>query len=44
MRDTFLPFCLPGIGQEEIEAVAAVLKSGWITTGAKCAEFEREFA
>lgn len=30
---SFIPFCRPSIGDEEIEAVTAVLRSGWITTG-----------
>ncbi len=34
----------PCIGQEEIEAVASVLRSGWITTGPRCSEFEERFA
>lgn len=43
-RSTFLPFSLPGIGQDDIEAVVAVLKSGWITTGPKASAFERAVA
>ncbi len=44
MRDEFLPFCRPHISEAEIEAVAEVLRSGWITTGPKAAEFELAFA
>lgn len=40
----FLPFALPDIGDEEIDAVAECLRSGWITTGPVTARFEREFA
>ncbi|GAB4536601.1 MAG: DegT/DnrJ/EryC1/StrS family aminotransferase [Anaerolineae bacterium] len=40
----FLPFDRPNIGEEEIAAVAEVLRSGWITTGARTKEFERRFA
>ncbi|MFL6658444.1 MAG: UDP-4-amino-4,6-dideoxy-N-acetyl-beta-L-altrosamine transaminase, partial [Massilia sp.] len=29
----FLPFALPDIGEEEIAAVVACLRSGWVTTG-----------
>ncbi|MGO1118719.1 UDP-4-amino-4-deoxy-L-arabinose aminotransferase [Rhodovibrionaceae bacterium A322] len=41
---TFLPFSRPNVTEEEIEAVAEVLRSGWITTGPKCAELETLFA
>ncbi len=40
----FLPFALPDIGDEEIEAVVKTLKTGWITTGAQTKEFELQFA
>ncbi len=43
MRSSFLPFSRPSISEPEIEAVAAVLRSGWITTGPKTAEFEAAF-
>ncbi len=33
----------PNMGQEEIEAVAEVLKSGWIGLGPKTVEFEKRF-
>src|SRR5260370_22636611 len=39
-----LPFSRPEIGEEEIAAVVACLRSGWITSGPVTAEFEREFA
>ena len=39
-----VPFALPGLGKEEIEEVVAVIKSGWLTTGSRCAQFERDFA
>mgnify|MGYP001562280985 CR=1 FL=1 len=44
MRKTFLPFSKPSITEAEIEAVGDVLRSGWITTGPKAAEFEQKFA
>ena len=44
MRETFLPFSRPSIGEAEISAVADVLRSGWITTGPKNAEFEKLFS
>lgn len=40
----FLPFHLPLIEEEEVQAVCGVLQSGWITTGPKVKQFEREFA
>lgn len=43
MGSEFLPFSLPSIAEEDIAAVQEVLRSGWITTGPKCAEFERRF-
>ncbi len=43
-RDEFLPFHVPLIGEEEIAAVEAVLRSGWLTTGQRALEFERRFA
>jgi len=43
VRDKFLPFHCPVIGENEIAAVTEVLKSGWLTTGAKVREFERDF-
>ncbi len=39
----FIPYNLPAIGQEEIDEVTAVLRSGWVTTGPKAAQFEEEF-
>ncbi len=39
----FLPFSKPDISEEEIASVNAVLRSGWITTGAESAAFESEF-
>ena len=44
MRTEFLPFSPPSISELEIEAVVETLRSGWITTGPKTREFEREFA
>jgi UDP-4-amino-4-deoxy-L-arabinose-oxoglutarate aminotransferase len=42
-NDEFLPFSRPSINSEDIAAVTQVLESGWITTGAKSAEFENQF-
>ncbi|MBL7225859.1 MAG: UDP-4-amino-4-deoxy-L-arabinose aminotransferase [Desulfobacteraceae bacterium] len=43
MRTEFLPFSRPSITEEDISAVADVLRSGWITTGPNVTEFERKF-
>jgi dTDP-4-amino-4,6-dideoxygalactose transaminase len=43
IRKKFLPFSRPSIGKSEINKVTACLKSGWITTGALCKEFEDKF-
>ena len=43
-RETFLSFQPPAIGEEEIEAVAETLRSGWLTTGPRTAELEERFA
>ena len=39
-----IPFYKPCIGPEEINEVVATLKSGWLTTGPRTKQFEREFA
>ena len=39
-----VPFFRPDIGDEEIEAVVAVLRSGWLTIGPKTRQFEEQFA
>lgn len=44
LRDTYLPFCVPDIGEAEIDAVVEALRSGWITTGPRTHAFERRFA
>lgn len=43
VRDSFLPFALPDLGEEEINEVVDTLRSGWITTGPKTKRFEDEF-
>jgi len=39
-----IPCFRPVIGDEEIAAATAVLRSGWLTTGPKAREFEEKFA
>ncbi|MFB3917201.1 MAG: DegT/DnrJ/EryC1/StrS family aminotransferase [Terriglobales bacterium] len=43
-RQKFLIFGSPCIEQAEIDEVVSVLKSGWIGTGPRVAQFERDFA
>ena len=44
VRDTFLPFSPPSLGEAEIEEVIDTLRSDWITTGPKVKRFEADFA
>ncbi len=44
MRKEFLAFSRPSISEEEILAVGETLRSGWITTGPRAAQFERDFS
>jgi dTDP-4-amino-4,6-dideoxygalactose transaminase len=44
LLDQPLLFGAPLIGEEEIDAVTACLRSGWIGQGKKVEQFEREFA
>jgi dTDP-4-amino-4,6-dideoxygalactose transaminase len=39
-----VPFFRPAIGQEELAAVARVMRSGWLTSGPETEAFESEFA
>jgi perosamine synthetase len=39
-----IAFSRPYLGEEEVQAAAAVLRSGWIVGGARLAAFERRFA
>lgn len=44
MKTRNIPFSPPDISEREIEIVAEALRSGWITTGPKTKEFERQIA
>jgi dTDP-4-amino-4,6-dideoxygalactose transaminase len=44
MRDEFLVFGAPLIGDDEIDEVVASMRSGWLGTGPKVARFEADFA
>jgi dTDP-4-amino-4,6-dideoxygalactose transaminase len=43
-RDQFLPFHMPTVEEDEINAVTETLKSGWLTKGPKTIEFEKKIA
>ncbi|MCL1044151.1 DegT/DnrJ/EryC1/StrS family aminotransferase [Shewanella electrodiphila] len=43
MSNSFLPFALPEIGEEEINEVIDSLRTGWVTTGPKAKRFEEDF-
>lgn len=42
--DKHIPVLQPSIGQEEIDAVVEVMRSGWLGLGPKTEQFEKEFA
>jgi perosamine synthetase len=44
MQQRAVPFHRPSIGEAEIDAVAATLRSGWLTTGPSVRRFEESFA
>ena len=44
IRENMLPYGRQWIDEEDIAAVVEVLRSDWLTTGPKVAEFERSFA
>lgn len=44
MKNMHIAFSPPDIGEEEIAEVVDTLKSGWITTGPKTKQFEKEIA
>ncbi|RJO60413.1 DegT/DnrJ/EryC1/StrS family aminotransferase [candidate division WS5 bacterium] len=39
-----IPFHKPYIAEDDVSEVVESLKSGWLTTGLKCVEFEKSFA
>jgi perosamine synthetase len=44
VRATFLPYGRQSVDEADIQAVVDVLRSDWLTTGPKVAEFEEAFA
>jgi perosamine synthetase len=44
MKTASIPFHKAAVGEEEVAAVAEVIRSGWLTMGTKTLEFEAKFA
>ena len=44
IRDTFIPYNLPDITDQEVEAVAETVRSKWLAKGPRTMQFEKEFA
>ena len=42
--ESFIPFAVPDVGEEEAQAAADAIRSGWLTTGQNAKAFEEEFA
>jgi dTDP-4-amino-4,6-dideoxygalactose transaminase len=40
----FLPFHVPDIAEDEVQAAVETLRSGWLTTGERARQFEEDFA
>jgi dTDP-4-amino-4,6-dideoxygalactose transaminase len=43
-RETFLSFQPPAVGDEEVDAAAEAIRSGWLTSGPRAEELERRTA
>ena len=39
-----IPLARPAVGEDEIRAAEQVMRSGWLVTGPRCAEFEQRLA
>jgi perosamine synthetase len=44
MQEQIIPFHHADVGEEEAQAAAEVIRSGWLTMGPKTIEFEKQFA
>src|SRR5438067_2009379 len=44
VRKDFLPFARPDVDEAELAEIREALTNGWVTTGPKAKQFEREFA
>jgi dTDP-4-amino-4,6-dideoxygalactose transaminase len=43
MKLEFIPFSVPSLGNEEIQEVVDAMRSGWLTSGPRVMQLEREF-
>ncbi len=43
-KDRRVQFSVPECGDDEIQELIDVLKSGWLTTASRCSRFEKDFA
>lgn len=44
VKEQFVPFHSADVGEEEAQAAADVVRSGWLTMGPKTVDFEQQFA
>jgi len=44
LKNIKVPFAFPECGDDEIQEVTDVIKSGWLTTASRCGQFEKDFA
>jgi perosamine synthetase len=44
VKEQIIPFHSADVGEEEAQAAAEVIRSGWLTMGPKTIEFEKQFA
>jgi perosamine synthetase len=44
LKEQIIPFHHADVGEEEAQAAAEVIRSGWLTMGPKTIEFEKQFA
>ena len=44
VKEQVIPFHCADVGEEEVQAAAEVIRSGWLTMGPKTIDFEQKFA